>query len=271
MPDQIFYVGTQDRNSRLNGYAPAKFLMRNGAYVADPTPGGSQGAYLYSDASGGNKAEGKSANPNNYLIVPANYSEAGANDFAKDIADRWGASLGDETGGLASLGQALAEMRSAFRQGGSQDLQRHAQWGVPRDSFVPAFKGAASYHVGYVTGRAGLPKLFVEVGGGDVNKRAAASMPPGTVDVSAPYGNSWHNYRNIGLGFANGSAKIEPPAAFADYGRDGQPQRRGGIGDGNGVSAFSAQGLDPNEPVPPAWPNQASAPIRYLSSYRVRY
>ena len=43
MPDETFYVGAVDGNQRLTKYVPAKFLMRNGAYVTDPTPGGSQG------------------------------------------------------------------------------------------------------------------------------------------------------------------------------------------------------------------------------------
>jgi hypothetical protein len=58
MPDQIFYVGAKDKNNPLTGYVPAKFLMRNGAYVMDPTPCGSQQAYLYSDASDANKTPG---------------------------------------------------------------------------------------------------------------------------------------------------------------------------------------------------------------------
>ena len=32
-----------------------------------------------------------------------------------------------------------------------QDLQRHPQWGIPKNSVVPAFKCSASYHLGSVT------------------------------------------------------------------------------------------------------------------------
>jgi hypothetical protein len=35
-------------------------------------------------------------------------------------------------------------MAEAFSQGGSQDLQRNPQWGIPKGSFVPAFVGSAS-------------------------------------------------------------------------------------------------------------------------------
>lgn len=87
MSDQIFYVGARDDNNPLTGYVPAKFLMRNGAHVMDPTPGGSQRSPLYSDGSGNNKTQGSVANPNNYLIVPANYTEQQAKDFASKITN----------------------------------------------------------------------------------------------------------------------------------------------------------------------------------------
>jgi len=63
MSDPVFYVGSMDKNHLLTGYVPSKFLMRNGAYVMDPTPGGSQRAYLYPDGVGNNKADGRVANP----------------------------------------------------------------------------------------------------------------------------------------------------------------------------------------------------------------
>ena len=102
MSDPVFYVGAQDSNDRkrTTGYVPAKFLMRNGRYVMDPMPGGSQNAFVYSDALGGDKTRGEVANPNNYLIVPENHTEQKAKDFAARIADAWGNTPGDETGGL---------------------------------------------------------------------------------------------------------------------------------------------------------------------------
>src|SRR5258705_13203262 len=98
MSDRIFYVGAKDDKNPLTGYVPAKFLMRNGMYVMDPTPGGSQKSYLYSDGSGNNKTDGSVANPHNYLIVPANYTEQQAKDFAARITSTWySAHPGDET------------------------------------------------------------------------------------------------------------------------------------------------------------------------------
>jgi hypothetical protein len=74
MSDRVFYVGaqTQERKPRFAGYAPAKFLTLNGKPVVDPRPGGSQDAYIYADGSDRYKTTGEIANPNNYLIVPAN-------------------------------------------------------------------------------------------------------------------------------------------------------------------------------------------------------
>jgi hypothetical protein len=160
MPDSVFYVGAQDRKDRrkFTGYVPAKFLMRNGRYVMDPTPGGSQNAFMYSDASGSDKTGGPVANPNNYLIVPRIHTEQAAKDFAAQIAEMQGSNPTDETGGLAGLAQTSMAMRSAFGQGGSQDLQRNPRWEIPKESFVPAFTGSASDHLGYVTAQAGFPR-----------------------------------------------------------------------------------------------------------------
>jgi hypothetical protein len=272
MPDQTFYVGAQDKNDRakVTGYVPARFLIRRGRYVMDPMPGGSQGAFLYSDASGSNKTNGKIANPFNYLIVPNIHSEQKARNFAAGIAGTWGNTLGDETGGAMGLSQALMDMRTAFRQGGSQDLQRNPQWGIPKDSFVPAFIGSASDHLGYVTAISGLPAVLAEIAGGFVNKLNAANRKPPDppIDTEGPHGLSWHNYHNITQGFSDGLAASQPPTPFNDYGYPAQPKPAAGqIGDGNGISPFSAAlaGINPDEPAPPEWPPQTNAPVRYLS------
>ena len=39
MPDRRFYVEAS-KGKKITGDAPAQFLMRNGAYVMNPTPGG---------------------------------------------------------------------------------------------------------------------------------------------------------------------------------------------------------------------------------------
>lgn len=57
-------------------------------------------------------------------------------------------------------------MTDAFSQGGSQDVQRNPQGGIPEGSVVPAFVSSASYHLGSVTRQAGLPREWAEIGGG---------------------------------------------------------------------------------------------------------
>lgn len=88
MADPIFYAAAIDQKEPhpITGYVPSKFLMRNGAYVVDPISGASQGAYLYSDGTGGNKTNGKIANPNNYIVVPENHNEEEAREFAARLA-----------------------------------------------------------------------------------------------------------------------------------------------------------------------------------------
>jgi hypothetical protein len=268
LSDSIFYVGAEN-NKKLTGLVPAKFLMRDGSYVMDPTPRGSQNAYLYSDSSGNNKTPGPAANPNNYLIVPANYDEQAARKFAANIA-------------AAPLPIALARMIDAFGQGGSQDLQRNPHWGIPNGSTVGAFVGSASNHLGYVSAQAGLPIDWPEFGGGLVNGVNADIVQPlrklfkkssTDIDTRGPYWLSRQNGDNIAQGYAHGLAATGPPSPFNDYGYDPHPQSRGEqIGDGRGIAGWrsSLSDVNPDEPTPPAWPPQADSPIRYLSSRRVR-
>jgi hypothetical protein len=290
MAEQIFYAGAlRDRN--VAGFAPAKFLRRDGAYVVDPTPGGSQVAF-YTDDRGSNRTEGRIANPNNYLIVPANYNEQRARAFAAEIDRRWNTlNPGGDDAGLAGPNDALMAMAQAFRRGGEQDLQRHAQWGVPNGLFVPAFTSSASNHLGYVTALTPIPMAATEVGGGASNRlgamgqllkefnksrrnTGAQSPSPPPMDTSGPYGLSQQNHANIVHGYEYGRRSSVPPSAFEDYGHDAQPRGAAAVlGDGNGVAPFtgSLAGVNADEPPLPSWPPAATAPVRYLSSYRVQY
>jgi hypothetical protein len=275
MSVQVFYVGAQDDDHPLTGFVPAKFLMRNGEYVMDPTPGGSQRAYLYSDGAGSGKTHGSVANPNNYLIVPANYTEQKAKDFAAGITDTLNGVYPEHETGAAGPGRAGEQMTAAFLQRGSQDLQRHPQWGIPEGSVVPAFVGSASNHLGYVTGLAGLPRRWSEIGGGVVNginalrklKKDDSGHYSTPIDTGGRYWLSRQNEANITQGYSDGLAASAPPAPFNDYGYGAQPQRKlDQIGDGNGVASWtsSLSGVDPDEPAPSTWPPVADRPIRYL-------
>lgn len=276
MADRIFYVGAMDDNNPLTGYVPAKFLMRNGMYVMNPTPGGSRSGPLFSDSLGSGRTDGGVANPNNYLIVPANYSDQQARDFAAGIADTLGQVYPEDETGAMGPSRAREQMTAAFMQGGSQDLQRHPQWGIPKGSVVPAFVGSASNHLGYVTGLAGLPVEWPEIAGGILNTlnadvvqpiRRLARRPATSIDASGPYGLSPQNYANITQGYSDGLAASRPLSPFNDFGQGTQSQgTEGQIGDGNGISPFSAAlaGIDPQEPTPRAWPPGTDNPIRYL-------
>ncbi len=117
MPDQVFYVGAtpQSGENIITGYVSAKFLTVNGKPIVDPVPGGSQNAHIYADASDKYKTRGAIANPNNYLIVPANYAEQQARAFAGHVAG---------TMDLGPIGQLLAlnRMKDAFWSNGPQDF-----------------------------------------------------------------------------------------------------------------------------------------------------
>jgi hypothetical protein len=266
LPDPIFYAAAQDprvkSGIKITGYVPSRFLMRNGAYVRDPIPGASQKVYLYSDSSGQNKTDGKIANPNNYIVVPASYSEQEAKDSGAALAETL------RTKGLRPM---LEQMTSAFWPGGSEEMQRNPRWGIPPDSFVPAYISGASDHFGYVTGAASLPRELAEFGGGIHNLFSKSLLKP-NVNASGKFGLSLVNEANIAQGHAAGRSANSPPSPFNDYGRNTSPPAEGQIGEGKGIAPFSASlaGINPDESAPAAWPPQQNSPVRYLGS-RVQY
>jgi hypothetical protein len=257
MSDRVFYVGArpQSDENRITGYVPAKFLTVNGKPVVDPVPGGSQDAHIYADGSDKYKTSGAIANPNNYLIVPANYTEQQAWAFAAHIAG---------TMDLGPIGQALAlnRMKDAFWSNGPQDLQRHPQWGIPENSFVPAFIDSASYHLGSVTRWAGIPETLSDAGGGIPHW---LSPPP---DKSEFRGLSERNYKNISKGFSDANLARTVPSLMNDFGYNPLAQFPADqIGDGNGLGVgdwrFPFAGVDssnPTRPVPPLQTDSQPAP-----------
>jgi hypothetical protein len=126
MSDRIFYVGSE-KDRKFTGYVAAKFLALNGRPVIDPTQGGSQKAYIYADSSDKFKTRGEIANPNNYLMVPAIYTEQQARAFAAEVANTLTQIYPDDETGTMGATLAKALMTAAFSQDGSQDLQRNAQ------------------------------------------------------------------------------------------------------------------------------------------------
>jgi len=263
--DRIFYAAAtdQDDSKKITGYVPSKFLVRNGMYVVDPVPGASQNANLYSDGAGSNQIDGKVANPNNYIVVPANYTEAAARDAAATL---------EAVHRLGIPGGTLGLMTHYFWPGGPEELQRNPRWGIPPRSFVRGYTSAASDHFGYVTGAAGLPRGLAEFGGGAHNIFSKQTFKP-DIDTSGKAGLSKINEANIAQGYAAGAASRQPPSPFDNYGYGEQPNNKpSAIGDGNGISPVTEaiSGIDPDEPAPPVWPPGQAAPVRYLRT-RLRY
>ena len=265
MSDQVFYVGST-KNRQLTGYVPAKFLTINGKPVVDPTPGGSQRTYIYADGSDKYKTMGAIANPNNYLIVPANYTEQQAKAFAAEVA---------HTLGTKGAGEAQDQMTDAFSQGGSQDVQRNPRWGIPEGSVVPAFVSSASYHLGSVTRQAGLPREWAEIGGGLKNLENRFIKQPwnyvfskdhewNSIDTSGPHFLSQNNYGNFSKGFADAGAANAGTSGNDYFGYNpGAQYRPGQIGDGKGLGVgdwrFPFAGIDPSNPTRPVPPLQTDS------------
>ena len=151
-----------DPNSPLFVYSnngtlvAAAFLAApQGSYVPDPN---AQTVPIYQYNSSG--ALEQVANPNSFLIVPANYSIASAQNFATQV----GVALN-----AGALVLALALMYEAFKQGGPQDLQRNYDgqtWNGSSGMFVRAFQDAASWNLGFISQQAGLgAAAAVDAGG----------------------------------------------------------------------------------------------------------
>ena len=128
MSDERFHVGAVDQHNKPSGFVAAKFLTINGQPVVDPISHGSQDFFMYSDDRGSDKTHARIANPNNYIVVPENFTEEHAKEYANGVTKLQDAPI---------VGGALAKARVGldFRPGGSQDLQRGSQWGVPEDIF----------------------------------------------------------------------------------------------------------------------------------------
>jgi hypothetical protein len=284
MSDRIFYVGSQ-KDRRFTGYVPAKFITLNGQHVVDPTPGGSQNAYIYADGSDKYKTRGEIANPNNYLIVPANYTEQQTRAFAADVANTLNQVYPEDTTGTMGATRANAQMSDAFSQGGSQDLQRNPQWGIPKGSVVPAFVGSASYHLGSVTRWSGMPRELAEIGGGMANLENRYIKQPlqylkggewGSIDTSGPHFLSQHNYANLSKGYADADVPRNAASPISDFGYRPQAQYPAGqIGDGNGLGVgdwrFPLAGIDPSNPLRPVSPPQTGGTLeKYLEKFSDR-
>jgi len=253
MSDQVFYVGALDENKKFSGLVKARFLTINGQPVVDPTPGGPNKKipYIYADGQGTDKSD--KANPNNFVIVPANFNEAQARAYADQIA-------GMQSIRVIGTPLARAKMAFDFMPWGSQDLQRGPQWGIPEGSTVPAFASGASHYLGFVSGLNGIPLEYAERGGGVTNLF--------NEDTTGPHGISQQNYKNLVQGQSDAAAMHPPVWLTNNFGHDlqGQPPA-GQIGDGTGAGWISSlRGIDQLNPTQPAGPQRASGPLGLVSN-----
>lgn len=239
MSDRVFYVGSADKTSgKLNGYVPSQFLIINGQPVVDPTPGGSQKPYIYTDTSDRYKIDGRIANPNNYLIVPEKFNEQRTRDYASQIV---------ATQKIPVIGNSLAQAKMGwdFRPGGSEDIQRDPQWGIPENGFAPAYISSASHYLGFVSGLTGTPLDLVERAGGQTN---------GGPNKSGPHGVSQQNHANLVKSYADATAAPDPQWLTSGLGSFSPSQAPvGQIGNGRGIVGWisSLYDIDPANPTQP--------------------
>jgi len=160
--------------------------------------------------------------------------------------------MNNPEGGVPSV---LTKMFFDFWRGGSQDLQRGSQWGIPEGSTVPAFASGASHYLGFVSGLTGLPLTLSHMGGGLLNLHG--------VDRNGPWGVSQQNDKNLMQGWSDATA-TPPPSWIAGTGA-GFPDQPpiGQIGRGGKAGWISTlQGIDPANPTRPAPPELAeSGPV----------
>jgi hypothetical protein len=248
MSDKVFYVRALDKEGKPGAYVPARVMTINGQPVVDPTLGDrlKPTPYVFSDQDGYNS---DTANPNNYMIVPANFDEAQARAYADQIAKIQSSPFGTPF--------AWAKMAHDFLPGGSQDLQRHPQWGIPDGSIVPAFISAASHYLGFVSELNDIPLGPIELAGGRTNRG---------VDRSGPYGVSQQNHKNLVLGRSDAMRPPDWAANNFDYSAQIQGSN-GRIGDGMGQGWISSlYGIDPQNPTQPAGPQRPSGPLGLVSN-----
>ena len=163
-PSSTFYVLSNNGTP-----VAAQFLNYNNAYVVDPNQQNVQlnpKLQIYQYNLSGDLVAVANANPNNYLIVPDNFSV----DSAEAYANRIEATLNGPSYDIGSgLFTALQEMVLSFAPTMSQDLQRNYDgviWNGNSGMFVNAFTSAASWYLGFVAQQSGIGTFAAITGGG---------------------------------------------------------------------------------------------------------
>ncbi|MGG1948656.1 calcium-binding protein [Trinickia sp. NRRL B-1857] len=211
MSDLIFYV-----KSRSGQLVPARFLTYNGQYISDPNTLTATSMPIYT--SDGTAVQ--NANPNGYLIVPADYTIDGALSFANQVAAQLngpGTPLAPGDVGADGSGNFMAAagmMTGAFVPNGPQDLQRTypQSSGVNPDCFVSAFTDAASFNLGVISEYSGFGQESALLGGGTLN--FLHKIVNWKIDTSGPDFNTPNNGRSIAAGAAFVDGTLGKKAQF---------------------------------------------------------
>ncbi len=185
-----FYV--KDTDEKL---VPGKFLVGpDGQYVVNPnstanTIHHSDNHYFNADGT-----EIRNANPNNYLVVPYNYTLGRAVQFANDVnnAPMYGISPNLMTG-------------AAFTGPGSQNLQtayQNIDGSVTRNgTHVPMFQDAASFHLGFVSALTGFGPTLAKIGGSGLDLPAQGlNWAQGNITLGQAWDNNTRNMNSIAAG-----------------------------------------------------------------------
>ncbi len=139
---------------------------------------------------------------------------------------------------------AVRAMANAFSPGGSEELQRNPQWGIPKDSAVTGFISGASNHFGFVTGCAGIPRdgrklpasLPNDQRRGYPTWQEVVSLESTDIETSGNHGLSRQTKPTSLRAIPTGAARKTPATfeatsnaqvSFNDYGYHQQPDARG--------------------------------------------
>ena len=220
--NSVFSVSATSDNKDPQYVVDHFLLDQHGNPIVDPVAGGSQ---FKTDIQlpDGTIVQGAEANPNNWLIAPLNYTLDDAITYAnvkllpttdlKQDPNTYASSF------IENLKDVLSSMFMDFQSGGSQDLQRNKNWGIPDGYFVSAFTDVASFHLGLVTTLSELPIDMAEIPRGALN--FIHSLKPGsTIDTSGVYDLSMRNELNINAGYELGNQILQGGTGIQNLTKD---------------------------------------------------
>ncbi len=203
-----FYV--EDIYKKL---VPAKFLVGpDGQYVINPnktlnTISKHDNHYYNADRS-----EIRNANPDNYLVVPYNYTLGHAVQFASDVNNAPAYDISPN-----------AMMIGAFVGPGSQNLQtayQNIDGSVTRNGdHVPMFQDAASFHLGFISALSGYGPTLAQIGGSGLDLPAQGlNWAHGNITLRQAWDNNARNMNSIAAGADYAGGYVPGPNPSNPYG-----------------------------------------------------